>query len=479
MTELSRAAVVDAVRYFDTWLSFRQRYARIPGIQAAVLYGDEVLLSSAYGVADLESDSPLTPRHLFRVASHSKTFTATAVLQLVERGSLRLDDTVAQWLPFLRESPLAEATVQELLAHGAGVTRDGRDGDHWQLFREFPDEAAVQAMGLDDADVLPISDRFKYSNVGYSLLGMVIAAASGQPYNAYVREHIVDRLELADTGPEYEPARAGEYATGYSALAYAERRIPIEHVDTAAMAAATGFYSTAEDLVRYAAGHFHGDERLLTDTSKRRMQRSQWTTGRDSEYGLGFDVSTVGDRRVVGHGGGYPGHITNTKLDPVDRLAVSVLTNAIDGAAGACVTTFFRLLGLALDPADSEPVPEGVDLDRFRGRFASLWSVTDVARFGDRLYLLDPTADDPTHEPTALTVVDDRTLRMMGENGFGSRGEPMRYTFGDDGIESVRGSSGGTGYPYDRFAAAAAARDRITIGRPLIPTTGDRPAGDA
>lgn len=478
MTELSRAAVVDAVRYFDTWLTFRQRYARIPGIQAAVLYGDEVLLSSAYGVADLESDNPLTPRHLFRVASHSKTFTSTAVLQLVERGSLRLDDPVAHWLPFLRESPLAEATVHELLAHGAGVIRDGRDGDYWQLFRSFPDEAALQAIGLDDADVLPISDRFKYSNVGYSLLGMVIAAASGQPYNAYVREHIVDRLELLDTGPEYEPARAAEYATGYSALSYADRRIPIEHIDTGAMAAATGFFSTAEDLVRYAAGHFHGDERLLTDTSKRRMQRSQWTTGRDSEYGLGFDVSTVGDRRVVGHGGGYPGHITNTKFDPVDRLAASVLTNSIDGGAGAYVMNLFRLVGLALEPADSEPVPDGVDLDRFRGRFANLWGVTDVARFGDRLYLLDPTVDDPTHEPAALTVVDERTLRMMGENGFASRGEPVHYTFGDDGVESIRAGSGSSGYPYERFAAAAADRDRIAVGRPLTPTTSDRPAGD-
>lgn len=478
MTELSRAAVVDAVRYFDTWLAFRQRYARIPGIQAAVLYGDEVLLSSAYGVADLESESPLTPRHLFRVASHSKTFTATAVLQLVERGSLRLDDPIAQWLPFLRASPLAEATVQDLLTHGAGVVRDGRDGDYWQLHRAFPDEAALRAIGLDDADVLPISDRFKYSNVGYSLVGMVIAAASGQPYNAYVREHIVDRLQLADTGPEYDPARAAEYATGYSALSYADRRIPIEHIDTAAMAAATGFFSTAEDLVRYAACHFHGDERLLTDISKRRMQRSLWTTGRDSEYGLGFDVSTVGDRRLVGHGGGYPGHITNTKFDPVDRLAASVLTNTIDGGAGAYVTNLFRLVELALGPAGTQPPPAGVDLDRFCGRFANLWGVTDVARFGDRLYLLDPTVDDPTHDAAGLTVVDERTLRMTGENGYASRGEPVHYTFGDDGVESIRAGSGSSGYPYERFAAAAADRDRIAVGRPLTPATGDRTIGD-
>ena len=68
----------------------------------------------------------------------------------------------------------------------------------------------------------------------------------------------------------------GDYATGYTALAYAERRMPIDHIDTGAMAAATGFYSTATDLVRYAAAHFHGDDRCCRDDAKRQMQRTEW-----------------------------------------------------------------------------------------------------------------------------------------------------------------------------------------------------------
>jgi D-alanyl-D-alanine carboxypeptidase len=470
MTDLRRVLIDDVVRYFDTWLAFRQRYERTPGVQAAVLYDDEILLSSAYGLADVEAQTPLTPQHLFRVASHSKTFTATAVLQLAEEGALRLDDPIGQWLPFLADSALATATIHDLLAHGGGVVRDGHDGDHWQLFRAFPDDAGLQAIGLDHADVLPTNERFKYSNIGYSLLGMVVAAASGQAYHAYVRDRIVKPLGLADTGPEYEPARAAEYATGYSALAYADRRIPIEHIDTGAMAAATGFFSTARDLVRYAAAHFHGDDRLLTDASKRRMQRTEWRTGRDGEYGLGLDVTEIGGRRVVGHGGGYPGHITNTKWDPADRLAVSVLTNAVDGSAGAYAANFFRLIELAHRPADDADVPpEGVDLDRFRGRFANLWGVMDIVRFGDRLYMLDPTVDDPTHEPSTLKVVDNDTLRMSPENGFASPGELVRYTFDGTYVESVRAGSGSTSYPFDRFSQAADGRERVTVGDPLRP----------
>jgi CubicO group peptidase (beta-lactamase class C family) len=473
MTKLTGALVADVARYFDSWLAFRQRYDRVPGIQAAVLYDGDLVLSTAHGEADVESHTALTPRHLFRVASHSKTFTATAVLQLVERGSLRLDDTAGQWLPFLAGSPLGDISIRELLAHGGGVIRDGLDGDHWQLFRAFPDEERLRAIGTDGADILPANERFKYSNIGYSLLGMIIAAATDQSYNDYVREHVVDRLGLADTGPDYDPARATEYATGYSALAYTDRRIPIEQVDTAAMASATGFYGTASDIVRYVAAHFHGDERLLSEASKRKQQRTEWSIGVEGEYALGFDIEKVGDRRVLGHGGGWPGHITNTRFDPVDRLAVSVLTNAIDGKAGTYGIGFMRLIELALKATDEPAGGTEADLDRFCGRFANLWGAMDVVRFGDRLHLLTPTVDDPADQPMTLTVVDDTSLRMTGgeDTGFGAPGELLRYTFGSEGVESVRGGAAGTtGYPFDSFAAAAARRrDRVTLGDPLTP----------
>ena len=122
--------------------------------------------------------------------------------------------------------------------------------------------------------MLARNERFKYSNVGYALLGLVVAEASGRPYDEYVAEEIVGRLGLRDTGPELPPGRESEVAVGYAGRALGDRRVPIGHVGAGAMAAATGFFATAADLAQYASAHVLGDDRLLDDDSKRLLQQT-------------------------------------------------------------------------------------------------------------------------------------------------------------------------------------------------------------
>lgn len=475
MPELQRDDVLDACRYLDSWLAYRLDAERVPGVQAAVLHDDEVVLSTAHGVSSVVTGEPLRSDHLFRIASHSKTFTATAVMQLVERGDLRLDDTVGERLTELASSPVASVTLRELLAHGGGVIRDGHDGDFWQLGAPFPDRDELVQIAADASDVLPRNDRFKYSNVGYSLLGLVVEQASGIAFGDYVREHIVDRLGLHDTGPEYDPARSHEFAGGHTALGYADARIPIEHVDTRAMASATGCFSTASELVRYAAAHFTGDERLVSDGSKRQMQHPHWKVlGTEEEYGLGFQVATVGKRRLLGHGGGYPGHITRTYFDPTDRLAVSVFTNAIDGPAAAWAAAALKLVDLAVAGRTADAA-QGDDRDtamraRFCGRFASLWGVFDIVDLGGQLYQLSPAIADPTAAVTKLDVVDDDTLRVVETPGYGSPGELVRFDRDDAGdVVRVRAGSGMSAYPFDAYRAAIASRSMVSVGSPIVP----------
>lgn len=443
--------LTEALSYYDRWLAFNQRYLRIPGVQAAVYSGDGISFSAAYGQADVEQGVALTEQHLFRIASHSKTFTATAVLQLVEQGKLRLDDKAAMHVTEIVGTTLGERTVRDLLSHAGGVTRDSAEADFWQLDTAFPDrEHLLRVLKEPDSAVLPENDRFKYSNIGYGLLGLVIEAAAGTSYNNYVQTAIVDKLGLAGLGPELDVNRSSEYAVGYSSLSYADSRVPIEHVDTRALASATGFYGNARDLVSYFSAHLLGDDRLLTDASKRQMQHPVWRTSEkeDPRYGLGLQVAKVAKRDVFGHSGGYPGHITRTFVDGERRIVVSVLTNAIDGAATQLAEAALKLVDLA----ESKPRAEADGLARFTGRFANLWGVTDIVLLGGRLYAMDPSSPDPTDDPDPL-VADGDTLKVTGGSGYGGYGEAYRYTFGESGeVVSVRGSSGLLAKPLDQFA---------------------------
>ena len=444
-------AIGEAMAYYDRWLGFRQRYLRVPGVQAAVLVGDEIVHSSAYGHADVETEQALTPSSLFRIASHSKTFTSTAIFQLADQGVLRLDDRAGDWVTELEDAPLAGVTIRELLAHAGGVVRDSADGDFWQLRHAFPDRDQLREVVRGaDAVILERNDKFKYSNIGYGLLGLVLEAASGLSYDELLRRNVIEPLKLRDTGTELDRARTSEYATGYSALAYAESRVPIEHVDTRALAAATGFYATARDLVTYFSAHFMGDDRLLDDQAKRQMQHPVWDTAKTGRrYAHGLAVVEIGERTMIGHGGGYPGHITTSIADPEGRVAVSVLTNAIDGPSETLAHAGVKLIDLA---TSGEPDPSDVDLARFAGRYATLWGVADIAVLGGRAYLIRPTEADPVEAVTRLEVVDDSTLRIAESSGFVSYGETIPFEFDESGrVLSMRGPSATTATPIEDF----------------------------
>ena len=441
----------DVLDYYRSWLDYRRWFLRVPGVQVSVLDDGEQRLSAAFGLANVEQGTPLTERHLFRVASHSKTFTAVTVLRLVERGMLRLDDTLADQLPELATGELGRVTVRELLGHGGGVVRDSEDGDFWQLFRPYPDRAELIRIATEpSAAVFPSNERFKYSNIGYGLLGLVIEQVTGVSFAEAVAAEILGPLGLTDTGPEWDEQRAADFAAGHTALSYAGERSVIEHVDTRSLAAATGFFATATELAAFYAALLPGTDTLLDEHAQRRLRHREWEyKNGESWYGLGVFLNKLGEHELFGHSGGYPGHITRTFACPKRRTVVSVLTNAIDGPAEPLAAALFRLLDLAAS-ASHQPAPDG---QRFTGRFSSLWGVQDVALLDGRLFLLNPTLVNPADDPVALEVVDQTTLRMVSGPGGGSVGEPMRYDFAPDGtIRSVRGGSGMTMRPFEQPA---------------------------
>src|SRR5262249_51022875 len=143
-----------------------------PGCVVAIAHKGQVVLEQAFGYADIINRTPLTPRHRFRVASHSKSFTAAGIMKLREAGRLGLDDHIGEHVEGLHPA-VAETTIAQPLSHTAGIVRDGNDGSQWHDRRPFLDPAELR-IDLAAGPVIEPNTRFKYSNHGYGLAGLVI-----------------------------------------------------------------------------------------------------------------------------------------------------------------------------------------------------------------------------------------------------------------------------------------------------------------
>jgi CubicO group peptidase (beta-lactamase class C family) len=175
--------------------------------------------------------------------------------------------------------------------------------------------------------------RYQYSNLGLSLLGYIVEEASGQPYDEYIRQHILDPLEMDDTYPEMPSQHVGgKLATGYGSLTRQGDRNPAPFFEAQGIAPAAGFASTVDDLAKFAQWQFRlrGDrEEVLHGYTLAEMQRVHFATpGSTTMRGLGFSLSSRDGDTFVGHGGSCPGFRSQFSLQNEDKIGVVVMVNA-------------------------------------------------------------------------------------------------------------------------------------------------------
>lgn len=415
-----------ALAYADRWLAYRRWRLRLPGVQAAVRVGGELVLDTAHGVADASTGEALTPQHRFRIASHSKSLATLTAMRLVDDGRLRLDDTAGQHVPALRGTEAGELLVRELLSHGSGSVRDSDDPSFWHLAADFPDAEGLLAIARSGVARIPASTEFKYSNIGFGLLALVIESVTGRGYAAALEQLVLEPLGLEATAADLVDGDRGGLVSGHSALHSSEARAVLGSPSARALAAATGAVATAAELTDVLRTIADADDRLLSAGARRRMRQRQWTTtGRSAGttgYGLGLMLSRVDEREWAGHGGAWTGQATRTIVDAERDVVVSVLTNAIDGPAEELAIGLARILGTALgDAAAPAPSAEELALARsFEGTFSSIWARIDVVELGGRLLAVSPTAADPLQLVDVLEPLDRDRVRITAATGMGS-----------------------------------------------------------
>ncbi|HUF80394.1 MAG TPA: serine hydrolase domain-containing protein [Burkholderiales bacterium] len=413
-----------ALDYIPRWLEFQVRYHEQPGCAVAVAHKGKIVLEAAFGYADLAKRVRLTPRHRFRVASHSKSFAAAAVMKLREQNRLRLDDPVGRYVDGLHAA-LAPVTLAQLLSHSGGVVRDGPDSGQFVGRRAFLSAAELKA-DLQAAPPLKRNTRFKYSNHGYALLGLVVERVTGERYRSWLQREIIDATGLEETLADGPPARGVPLALGHSARLPVGRRVAIPgDYSTHAIAPAAGVISTARDLVRF----FHqlspeAARSVLSRASRREMNRRRWRDPHSSierYYGLGLMSGSLEGWSWFGHSGGLQGYITRTCVLPGQALALSVLTNAVDGPAHLWLEGAVQLLrAFAQNGAPSRR------LAGWSGRWWTLWNPIDLVATGKKVLVARPDFFNPLLDASEIAVHGRSEGRIALAGGYASHGEPAR-----------------------------------------------------
>ena len=304
----------------DAYLAAQTAAGRFSGAVLVARDG-RVLLEKAYGLADRESGLPNTPQTRYHIASLTKQFTAMAILQLQERGRLRVADRIANYLP---DCPATwrDITIDELLTHTSGLADyfglDGIDA----LLAHPVTPAQIVDLFRDRPLLFAPGSSCTYSNSGYVLLGEIIERVSGQSYADVIRQNILAPLGMESTtyGPSCPP---GACAVGYET---AWRRAP--NVDLSLGYAAGGLCSTVEDLYRWDQALY--TTRLCSQQSLDAMFSPHFVVTENVAYGYGWVVRNLSGRRRIAHSGLLYGYSAIIARFPDQRVTIIMLSNLED-----------------------------------------------------------------------------------------------------------------------------------------------------
>lgn len=419
----------------------------VPGVAVGVLQdGREAHI--CHGVTSLENPLPVDERTLFLCGSTTKTFTATAVLRLVERGLVDLDAPARTYVPELRvadENAAASVTVLQLLNHTSGW-----DGDFFRNTGDGDDALAryVDAMAGLQQLTRP-GEAVSYNNAAFAVAGRLVENVTASPYETALRELVLEPLAL-----EHSLFFPRELLT---------RRVALDHQRlqdggttllpfgfARATNAVGGLATTTRDLIAWARFHLDGDDSILSRELLRRMQQPTveapgWSQGDGA--GIAWLLADVAGLRVVGHGGATLGQLSLFKMVPERHFALVSCTNC--GPVGADFNE--RIMEWAWEELLGAPIPEPETVARtadetaaYCGRYETIASIMDITAHDgglsllvvDRPELLEEFGVELEQEPPVpfrfLAGLDDRvvctTPPHRGSNGFFVRDGTGRIT---------------------------------------------------
>jgi CubicO group peptidase (beta-lactamase class C family) len=320
----------DLIAKVDSLAAATLARGQVAGLSIALYQRDDVLLVSGYGLADIENDVPATSETVYRIGSLTKQFTAAAVMQLVEAGRIDLDARITTYLPDFDTQGRA-VTVRHLLTHTSGIASyTGLAKWRPMIRRDLSDDELVALFEDEPFDFEP-GEQYRYSNSGYYLLGMIIAATSGMSYRDYLQRHVLGPQGLTNTHYCDERPIISGRAEGY--LVVDGALVNDDPLSMNQPGAAGALCSTAFDLLAWSRDLREGDV-VSPESYQAMITPGALNDGNRTSYGFGLGVGELDGHRRIAHSGGINGFRSAMAYYPDDDLAVIVLVNTEGPTAG-------------------------------------------------------------------------------------------------------------------------------------------------
>lgn len=314
----SQTPAEPSIEEFDRYL---QACHDVNNFYGAALIGKngKVLFEHGYGMADIELNVPNTPEMKFQIGSITKQFTATAIMQLAERGLLSVDDPITKYLTDYPSPYWDKITIHNLLTHTSGIPS----------YTNMPDAMSRRALKISLKDLIALfqnmplnfepGTQYSYSNSGYVLLGAIIENVSGMSYEDYLRKNIFDPLGMENSGYCHRDIILKNRACGYAENDDGQL-INAEFVHMSTPFSAGALYSTVEDM-------FIWDQALYTDKILSKASLERMFTPFLDNYGYGWVITEVNGHKLISHGGGIDGFSTSFQRWVDDSTCIVVFSN--------------------------------------------------------------------------------------------------------------------------------------------------------
>lgn len=433
------ASVERAIEEIERYVERRMTETGMPGMALAVTDGDKTLIVSSYGYADIAAKTPVQNGTMFEIGSIGKSFTNVALLQLRDEGRLDLHAPVGRYLPWFEvQSGYAPITTHHLMTHTAGLPSGTDIGTH----------GLYEAWALRDLWTgAPPGDYFRYSNVGYKLLGFLLEELDGRPYSDSIQARVLDPLGMRDSHPVIGFETRKRAAVGYRSF-YDDRP---EHRDHGLAPALWTEYgvgdgcqaSTATDMAIYLRMFMNGgvgpSGQVVSEDSfhlmtQRAIATQQWG---GAHYGYGLTMADIDGHQYLGHGGSTTGFVAAMIADLTDGIGVVVMVNGLVQSYGAVnmalhmLRTIRQAHGELVEPRSGQefpPEPPVADPElmanasEYAGEYRSGEDRLVITADGERLLLrwrdsevkLQSRGDDSFYVPHADL---ERCLLEFGRDG--------------------------------------------------------------